>query len=189
MKGRSPAAARLALAAGDAFPPLGNLLTGTLSVALQSDVGAGVNYFLGRVSREGSPWYFPVALAVKAPLGLLLGLAVALAARESRRFAAVLGAALLLFLLLSARTTYNIGVRHALLFFPLAAVAAGAPSPSRPRASAAPRRSGRSSWRPSRSRPSTRTSSRSSTPSRAGPKGAAASSSTATSTGGRTSSG
>jgi len=51
---------------------------------------------------------------------------VALAARESRRFAALLGAALLLFLLLSARTTYNIGVRHALLFFPLAAVAAGA---------------------------------------------------------------
>jgi hypothetical protein len=126
VKGRSATAARLALSAGDAFPPLGNLLTGTLSVALQSDVGAGVNYFLGNVSREGSPWYFPVALAVKAPLGLLLGLAAALAARESRRFAAVLGSALLLFLLVSSRTTYNIGVRHALLFFPLAAVAAGA---------------------------------------------------------------
>jgi hypothetical protein len=126
VKGRSPAAARLALAAGDALPPLGNLLTGTLSVALQSDVGAGVNYFLGRVSRDGSPWYFPVALGVKAPLGLLLGLAAALAARESRRFAAVFGVALLLFLLVSARTTYNIGVRHALLFFPLGAVAAGA---------------------------------------------------------------
>ncbi len=126
VKGRSPVVARAVLAAGDALPPLGNLLTGALSVALQSDVGAGVNYFLGNVSREGSPWYFPVALAVKAPLGLLLGLGVALAARESRRFAAVLGAALLLFLLFSARTTYNIGVRHALLFFPLAAVAAGA---------------------------------------------------------------
>ncbi len=126
VKGRSPAAARLALSAGDALPPLGNLLTGTLSVALQSDVGAGVNYFLGKVSREGSPWYFPVALAVKAPLGLLFGLGAALAARGSRRFAALLGAALLLFLLLSSRTTYNIGVRHALLFFPLAAIAAGA---------------------------------------------------------------
>lgn len=125
VKGRSPAVARAVLAAGDALPPLGNLLTGALSVALQSDVGAGVNYFLGRVSREGSPWYFPVALAVKVPLGLLLGLAVALATRESRRFVAVLGAALLLFLLISSRTTYNIGVRHALVFFPLAAVAAG----------------------------------------------------------------
>jgi hypothetical protein len=126
MKGRSPEVARAVLAAGDAFPPLGNLLTGTLSVALQSDVGAGVNYFFGRVSRKGSPWYFPVALAVKAPLGLLLGLATALAARESRRFGAVLAGTLLLFLLLSARTTYNIGVRHALFLFPLAAIAAGA---------------------------------------------------------------
>lgn len=132
VKGRSPAAARLALSAGDALPPLGNLLTGALSVALQSDVGAGANYFLGKVSREGSPWYFPLALAVKAPLGLLLGLGAALAARESRRFTALLGAALLLFLLLSARTTYNIGVRHALLFFPLAAVAAGAALASPP---------------------------------------------------------
>ncbi len=126
VKGHSPALARAAIAAGDALPPLGNLLTGALSVALQSEVGAGVNYFLGRVSREGSPWYFPVALAVKMPLGLLLGLAMALAVRAGRRFATVLGVALLLFLLLSARTTYNIGVRHALLFFPLAAIAAGA---------------------------------------------------------------
>lgn len=139
-RGRSPAAARLALAAGEALPPLGNLLTGALSVVLQSDVGAGVNYFLGRVSREGSPWYFPVALAVKAPLGLLLGLGVSLAARGSRRFAGLLGGALLLFLLLSARTTYNIGVRHALLFLPLAAIAAGAaltsPAPRLRRAAA-----------------------------------------------------
>ncbi|MFN7987172.1 MAG: glycosyltransferase family 39 protein [Thermoanaerobaculia bacterium] len=124
--GRSEGAARLAIRAGDAFPPLGNLLTGALSVALQSEVGAGVNYFLGKVSREGSPWYFPVALAVKAPLGLLLGVAAGLAAREGRRFAAASGLSVALFLLLSARTTYNIGVRHALLVFPLAAIAAGA---------------------------------------------------------------
>jgi hypothetical protein len=124
VKGRSPEAARLSIAAGDALPPLGNLLTGTLSVALQSDAGAGVNYFLGKVSREGSAWYFPVALVVKASVGLLLGLSAALAAREGRRFAAVLGASLLLFLLLSARTTYNIGVRHALFAFPLASIAA-----------------------------------------------------------------
>ncbi len=131
VKGRSPAVARLALSAGDALPPLGNLLTGALSVALQSEVGAGVNYFLGDVSREGSPWYFPVALAVKAPLGLLLGLGAALATREGRRFAALFGAGLLLFLLLSARTTYNIGVRHALFAFPLLAIAAGAAFSSR----------------------------------------------------------
>mgnify|MGYP001037866926 FL=1 len=132
VKGRSPALARAALAAGDSLPPLGNLLTGALSVVLQSDVGAGVNYFLGRVSREGSPWYFPFALAVKVPLGLLLGIAAALAAREGRRFALVLGATALLFLLLSARTTYNIGVRHALALFPLAAIAAGAALAGRP---------------------------------------------------------
>ena len=125
-KGRSAAAARLAIRAGDALPPLGNLLTGALSVVLQSEVGAGVNYFCGRVSREGSPFYFPLALAVKTPLGLLLGLGAALAARDGRRFAGALGAGLALFLLLSARTTYNIGVRHALFLFPLAAIAAGA---------------------------------------------------------------
>ncbi len=125
-KGRSPAAARLAIRAGDVLPPLGNLLTGTLSVVLQSEVGAGVNYFLGEVSREGSPWYFPVALAVKTPLGLLLGLGAALALRAGRRFAACAGLSLALFLLVSSRTTYNIGVRHVLFAFPLGAVAAGA---------------------------------------------------------------
>jgi len=125
-RGASPAAARLAIRAGDALPPLGNLLTGALSVALQSEVGAGVNYFLGTVSREGSPWYFPVALAVKTPLGLLLGVLAALAARPGRRFAAAAGASLALLLLLSSRTTYNIGVRHVLPAFPLAAIAAGA---------------------------------------------------------------
>ena len=108
------------------LPPLGNLLTGTLSVVLQSEVGAGVNYFLGEVSREGSPWYFPVALAVKTPLGLLLGLGAALALRAGRRFAACAGLSLALFLLVSSRTTYNIGVRHVLFAFPLGAVAAGA---------------------------------------------------------------
>lgn len=126
LKGRSPAAARLAIRAGDLLPPLGNVLTGALSVALQSEVGAGVNYFLGAVSREGSPWYFPVALAVKTPLGLLLCAGVALFARPGRRFAVVAGASLLLFLLFSSRTTYNIGVRHALLAFPLLAIVAGA---------------------------------------------------------------
>ena len=131
LKGRSPAAARLAIRAGDLLPPLGNVLTGALSVALQSEVGAGVNYLLGTVSREGSPWYFPLALAVKTPLGLLLGLGVALSARPGRRLAAVAGTALLLFLLLSSRTTYNIGVRHALLAFPLFAITAGAAAAGR----------------------------------------------------------
>lgn len=126
LKGRSPAAACLAVRAGDLLPPLGNVLTGALSVALQSEVGAGVNYFLGAVSREGSPWYFPVALAVKTPLGLLLGVGVALSARAGRRTAAAAGASLLLFLLFSSRTTYNIGVRHALIAFPLLAIVAGA---------------------------------------------------------------
>ena len=148
-----------------------------------------MNYFLGRVSREGSPWYFPVALAVKAPLGLLLGLAAALAARGGRRFAAVLGVALLLFLLLSARTTYNIGVRHALLVFPLAAIAAGA-ALRRGRSAPSPRRGARGALR-GRRRDRDRPPARAlvlQRRSREGPRGAAASSSTATSTGGRTSS-
>ena len=140
--GRSPAAARLALHAGDIFSPAGNLLTGTLSIALQSEVGAGVNFFLGRVSREGSPFYFPVALATKASLGLLLAVALGAVAPRGRRLGGVAAAALLLFLLASSRTTYNIGVRHALLFFPLAAlVASAAAAPAAPAAGQPPGRS------------------------------------------------
>jgi 4-amino-4-deoxy-L-arabinose transferase-like glycosyltransferase len=122
VRGRSPAALRVADAVGRVLPPAENAVTGALSVVLQSRVGAGVNYFLGRISKDGSPLYFPVALLTKAPLGLLLAAFVGAISPPGRRLALALGAGLLLFLLASARSTYNIGVRHVLVAFPFAAL-------------------------------------------------------------------
>jgi hypothetical protein len=107
-------------------------MTGALSVVLQSRVGAGVNYFLGRISKTGSPLYFPVALATKAPLGLLIAGFVGAVARSGRRLALALAAGLLFFLLVSARSTYNIGVRHVLIAFPFAALVGAAASKASP---------------------------------------------------------
>jgi hypothetical protein len=134
-RGRSPSAYALASSAGRVSPAAENLVTGGLSVVLQSRIGGGVNYFLGKVSNEGSPLYFPVALATKAPLGLLLAALFGAVSRSGRRPAVLLGGGLLVFLLVSARSTYNIGVRHVLFAFPLAALVAASSA-----ASGSPRR-------------------------------------------------
>lgn len=125
-KGGSPAAYRASAALADVLPPASHLATGFLSVVLQSRVGAGPVYLLGRVSTGGSPLYFPLALAVKVPIGLALAALAGSLSRPGRRTALALSAGVLLFLLASTRTSYNIGVRHALFAFPFAALAASA---------------------------------------------------------------
>lgn len=125
-KGASPAAYRASAALSELSPPASHAATGFLSVLLQSGVGAGPVYLLGRVSTGGSPLYFPIALAVKVPIGLALAALAGALSRPGRRTALGLAAGLLLFLLASTRTTYNIGVRHALFAFPFAALAASA---------------------------------------------------------------
>ncbi len=80
------------------------------------------SYLLGRISRQGSPWYFPVAVAVKTPLAVLLaGLAVALALALRRRWpgAAATGLAVptALFLAAAIASSLNIGIRHLLPLF------------------------------------------------------------------------
>lgn len=126
VKGRSEAALRVAGSIGALLPSAGHAATGFLSILLQSRVGAGPNFFLGRLSYEGSALYFPVALATKVPLALGLAALAGGVTRAGRRTALALSAGILLFLLGSARTTYNIGVRHALFAFPFAALAASA---------------------------------------------------------------
>ncbi|MCG3193251.1 MAG: hypothetical protein DIJKHBIC_02501 [Thermoanaerobaculia bacterium] len=126
LKGRSETALRTSLWIGSVSPPAGHAFTGLAMVYLQSKIGVGgpVNYFLGTRSVAGNPLYFPFAIAVKATLALLSALLLAVAFRESRRFALLFLAGFSLFLAVSARSTYNIGVRHVLFFFPVAAIAA-----------------------------------------------------------------
>ncbi|HEV8268974.1 MAG TPA: glycosyltransferase family 39 protein, partial [Thermoanaerobaculia bacterium] len=130
VRGGSPASFDAALAIGRVFRPAGDLAVGTLSIALQSRSGANVNYFMGKVSREGSPLYFPVALATKVSLGLLFAALLGAVSYRGRRFALAAGAGVVLFLLASLRTTYNIGVRHLLFVVPLAALVAAAAAAS-----------------------------------------------------------
>ena len=125
VKGRSVAAADLAVAAGRVFPPLGNVAIGALSVALQNRVGGGPSYFMGRVSEGGSPWYFPVAFLVKVSLGLLAGAALGAFSPAGHRYGLFVAGALAAFFVLSAGSAYNIGVRHLLFAFPLLAILAG----------------------------------------------------------------
>ena len=112
-------------------PPAAIYAAGLAGVAVQNQTGGGVNVFRGRVSVEGFPEYFPVALAVKCSLGFLAFLAAALAVALFRRvrptlFEAVLAAAALYLLLSGTWASYNIGVRHMLPAIPLLGVAAAA---------------------------------------------------------------
>jgi hypothetical protein len=80
------------------------------------------SYFLGRISDQGSPWYFPVAIAVKTPLAVLLLAAAAAAALTVRRrwpgpAATGLAVPILLFLAAAAASSLNIGIRHLLPLF------------------------------------------------------------------------
>jgi hypothetical protein len=132
-KGHSAAAADFAVAAGRVLPPLGNVATGALSVVLQSRVGAGPSYFMGRVIEGGTPWYFPVAFLVKVSLGLLAAAVLGAFSPRGRRLGLFVGGALLAFFALSAGSAYNIGVRHLLFAFPLLAIVAASAAPSESR--------------------------------------------------------
>lgn len=99
--------------------------------SIGAHVGAGhETVFFGQRLMNGSPFYFPVLLAIKTPLLMLaaLGLGLYLIARERARPSLVslaLASFALLLLLIASRTTLNIGVRHVLPMFPVLAVLAG----------------------------------------------------------------
>jgi hypothetical protein len=125
-RGGSPESYRIASVLGEVSGVAANLFIGPDSVRLQSRKGAGVNFFLGHISVKGSPLYFPVALLAKAPLALLLGALAGAVTPEGRRLGAAAAIALVVFLVASVGSTYNIGVRHLLFAFPLLALLAGA---------------------------------------------------------------
>jgi Dolichyl-phosphate-mannose-protein mannosyltransferase len=101
--------------------PAPQILDGLWQVHMHVE-GGHTAYLLGRNSFHGWWYFFPVALAVKTPLGALL-LALLGAFNRRVRIPAILCAVILL---VNLPTSLNIGVRYMLPLFPLLAlVAAG----------------------------------------------------------------
>ena len=126
---RDYAFARELLAAGGTIPiPAPELLAGLLDVLMHGMIGHD-SYLFGIVSPKGFWYYFPVAIGLKTPLAFLLLVTIA-GIELARRFSAHPGAAgpLLsagLILAGSMGSPIDIGIRHVLIVYPLAAVATG----------------------------------------------------------------
>jgi hypothetical protein len=114
-----------------AWPPLGRYISGLQEVQYLSEQGRPA-FLLGE-SRRGGWWYFfPVAFALKTPLGLHLLMVAAIAgaviaARRGRvawlshpARAAAVGAAM--FVAVAFLSGFNIGTRHVLPIIPLACI-------------------------------------------------------------------
>ena len=110
--------------------PAPQVLDGLWQVHNHIDAGHTA-FLLGRHSFHGWWYFFPVALAVKTPLAILLLAVLGVVAigrassRESRRalgMPAILTAAILL---INLPTSLNIGVRYMLPLYPLLALTAG----------------------------------------------------------------
>lgn len=109
--------------------PLSEAMIGVLDLFVHNAVGHD-SYLLGQFSQSGWWYFFPVVLAVKTPIGLLL-LAIFGWAVVVRRFrhapwpqilTAIFPVAILL-VCMAARV--NLGVRHILPMYPLLAIAGG----------------------------------------------------------------
>ncbi len=96
-------------------------LLGILKHAVHARLGHSA-YLLGQVSDFGWWYYFPVALAVKEPVGLLLGVALGVVAGLSMwRVPAALklaGLVVVVYLTIAMLTSINIGIRHLLPLLP-----------------------------------------------------------------------
>jgi 4-amino-4-deoxy-L-arabinose transferase-like glycosyltransferase len=101
-----------------------------LSMLYHKNAAGQKAYLLGEVRTTGWWYFFPVALAVKTPLALLVLLAAfpwALAREPEGRWTRagpVLAACMILLVCLPSRI--NIGLRHVLPMYPLLAIGAGA---------------------------------------------------------------
>ena len=102
--------------------PMPTYWAGIEQIARLGGGGRSQSFLLGRFSDGGFLAYFPVAFAVKTPLILLAGIALAagllLWSRATRRRALFLLLAALLFFGLTMASALNIGYRHALPALP-----------------------------------------------------------------------
>jgi hypothetical protein len=110
--------------------PAPQIANSMLVLCVTNAPGMSPSYLLGRITVDGSPLFFPLALLVKTPIPFLV-LAfwgVRAAVRDSsearwRRLAPALVALTLLVLVLPSRL--NIGVRHILQLYPLMSIYVG----------------------------------------------------------------
>lgn len=104
--------------------PAPQILDGFWQVHNHVDGGQAA-YLLGRNSMRGWWYFFPVALAVKTPLGLLILMALGMvAALRGKRSWWIPPALLTAFLLVCMPSTLNIGVRYVLPLYPMMAITA-----------------------------------------------------------------
>ncbi|TSC67716.1 MAG: hypothetical protein G01um101466_659 [Parcubacteria group bacterium Gr01-1014_66] len=125
--------------------PLGQYLFG-LMMATQRVGGGNTRYFLGEVSSEGSPWYFPIMYVVKESLAFHLLTLIAVIAGFKRIFLAdtqrttyirirawirahfaevSLSIGIGIYWITSITTPLNIGIRHILPTLPLIFILVG----------------------------------------------------------------
>lgn len=83
-------------------------------------------YLLGQYSDRGWWYYFPVAVAVKTPLPVLVLLAIGVVRRPSRDMCLCVILPACAFLAAAMAARVNIGLRHVLMLYPLLFVFAGA---------------------------------------------------------------
>jgi 4-amino-4-deoxy-L-arabinose transferase-like glycosyltransferase len=110
--------------------PAPEMADGLLVLCAANGPGVSTSYLLGRITQNGFPLFFPLALAVKTPLPFmaLAALGIRASMRDQtperwRRLAPALVALTILVCVLSSRT--NIGVRHVLQIYPLLAIYVG----------------------------------------------------------------
>jgi hypothetical protein len=114
--------------------PAPELLHG-IAMSWALNASASQSYLFGHIQPRGWWYFYLVALGVKLPLSLLLLLAVSLffitakAVRgkdnDARRALLLPLAALVAILLVTMHVSYQVGVRHVMIAFPLLAIVAG----------------------------------------------------------------
>lgn len=123
-------ARRLVTAALHVPMPAPQIADGLLVLCTTNGPGMSASYLLGRITQDGFPLFFPLALLVKTPIPfiVLAALGIRSAARDQAphrwaRLAPAIVALTVLILVLPSRI--NIGVRHVLQLYPLLAIYVG----------------------------------------------------------------
>ncbi len=123
----SPTARRLVTAALHVPVPAPHVVDSMLALCVVNAPGMSASYLLGRITLDGFPLFFPVALLVKTPVPFLVlalwGVRAAVKDQSPHRWRRLAPALVALTVLVSVLASrINIGVRHVLQIYPLMAL-------------------------------------------------------------------